>query len=110
MGDLSIVHGQLSIGRLLHQECRIGDMWRSAAGRIGRSAWVVMVLAGVGLIVSNRVAARQVGDRPWIARMAFEERADDPPIEPWPEALGKVVLPEVSFDRDPRGSLLPEIV
>src|SRR5258708_6196180 len=87
MGNLSIVHGPLSIERPLRQRCRIGGMWRAAAGGSGRS----------------------VGDRPWIARGAFEGRADDPPIEPWPEALGKVALPEVSFERYPGGSLLPEI-
>src|SRR5689334_17534305 len=87
-------------------------MWRGVAGWVRCRIWLLMVLAGVGLILSDRLAAWRPGSRPWLVRRMPDPTEPPTALEelPWPERAGDIVFPHVSFiGYGGAGSLLPDV-
>lgn len=75
----------------------------------GSVAGALVASIGVGLILSDRIGARHVGDRPWIVRQTAGETSLG--SRPRPRATAEVVFDEVSFGNyDPSGSRLGDVV
>jgi hypothetical protein len=81
--------------------------WRRWQGRL---AGVALLLTGIGLILSDRIAARTPGDRPWIAHPLISSPFDPEPQDPWPEGISEIILREVNFQYTKTGSYLSEVL
>src|SRR5258705_305612 len=75
----------------------------------GWTAGLAMLLLGAMLILSDRMTARHIGERPWMIhpKSQAEKLAAQ---APWPKQLEEITLPVVKFHFYPQGSRLSDIV